>query len=130
MSRLVPMAKKLSAIVVAAGALSLAAAGTAGATTPVLTAAPRVGAHFKCARATKVLARIQRTESQISNGFPALNKAEAAAKAHGRTKRANRLEKTITRLESPQLEQRLTKAAQAIETKCHVSAPTTSGTTS
>jgi hypothetical protein len=130
MSRLVPMGTKLVAALVAAGVLSLSATGAASASTPLLTSAPKVGAHFKCARATKVLARVERTESQISNGLPALTKLQATAKAHGKTRRADRLQRMISRLESPQLKQKLAKAAQTIEARCHVSAPSTSTTSS
>ena len=135
MIRFVPHAKKLVAAVAAAGALSLALAGTveaspAGAAPALLAKAPKVGPHFNCARAPKVLARIQRTESQISSGLPALTNRQAKAKAREKTNRANRLQKLISRLESPQLKQKLTAASQAIEAKCHVSAPSTSGTSS
>jgi hypothetical protein len=126
MSRRFPIAKRLVAGLVAAGALSVALSGTAEAAPALFTSAPKVGAHFKCSRATKVLARIEHTESQIANGLPNLSKRHAAAKAHGKPKQANRLAKQIARLESPQLKQQLNKAAQAIEAKCHVSAPPTS----
>jgi hypothetical protein len=131
MVRLVPNAKKLVAGVVAAGALSVALAGMveaapAGAAPALLASPPKVGAHFKCARATKVLARIEYTEGQISSGFPTLTHRAAKAKAHGNTKRADRLQKRLSRLESPQLTERLATAAKAIENKCHVSAPSPS----
>jgi hypothetical protein len=128
MSRLVRRAKRLATGVAVAGALSVAVAGTADAAPALFTSAPRVGAHFKCARASKVLSRIEHTESQISAGLPGLTKRHQAAKFHGRSKQANRLQRQIARLESPQLKQQLTKAAQAIEAKCHVSPPSSSGT--
>ncbi len=134
MSRRIPNAKKLVSGLVAAGALSLALAGgleaaPAGAAAPaLLTSAPRVGPHFNCDRAAKVQARIERTETQIAKGFPALANRQAKAKARGKTNRANRLQKRLSRLESPQLKDRLTKASQAIEAKCHVSLPSGSST--
>jgi hypothetical protein len=134
MSRLVPMAKKLVTAVVAVGILSAGVGGVleatpAGAAPAVFTKAPKVGRHFNCARAEKVLTRIERTESQVSKGLPSLSTRQAKAKAHGRANRANRLQKLISRLESPQFKTNLAKAAQAIEAKCHVSAPSTSSTT-
>jgi hypothetical protein len=136
MNRLVPNAKKLVTGVVAAGALSLALAGglgaaPAGAATPaLLTAAPKVGPHFNCNRAAKVQARIERAETQIAKGFPTLTHRQAKAKARGKTTRANRLQKRLSRLESPQLKEKLTKASQAIEAKCHVALPSGSSTSS
>jgi len=123
MVKIIPAAKKLAIGVVAVGALSLGTAGVAGAAaSPV--AVPKVGAHFNCARATKVLTRIQKVESRITAGLPKLNAAEERATKNGKTARAARLEKRITRLESPQLQARLNKASTAIEAKCHVPAPT------
>jgi hypothetical protein len=114
---------------VAVGTLSIGAAGVAGAAPAPLASAPKIGAHFHCARATKVLTRIERTQATIASGLPGLQKAEAKAKAKGKDKRANRIDKLIKRLENPALPGRLTKAAQAIEAKCHVSAPTTTSAT-
>ncbi len=128
MSKLVPAAKKLAVGAVAVGALSLGTAGVAGATG--VPSAPKVGAHFKCARAGKVLSRIERGQAQLKAGLPKLNAAETKAKARGRTKRADRLAKVIKRLESPQFSAKLTKATQRIEAQCHVTAPAPTTTTS
>jgi hypothetical protein len=136
MKRLVPNVKKLVTGVVAAGALSVGVAGVLGATpagaaqAAVITSAPKVGAHFNCARATKLQARIARAETQIANGLPALSGRHAKAVAHGNPRRAARLQKLISRLESPQFKAKLVKASQAIEAKCHVSLPSGSSTTS
>jgi len=124
MIRIIPTAKKLAIGVVAVGALSLGTAGIAGAANSQV-AVPKVGKHFNCARATKVLTRIEKVESRITVGLPRLKAAEVKATNAGRTTRAMRLENRISRLESPQLQARLTKASAAIEAKCHVPAPTT-----
>jgi hypothetical protein len=121
MSRFVPMAAKLVAATVVVGAISLAASGAAGA---ISLSAPKVGPNFNCHRATRVLTRIERVEAHIDKGLPTLTKREAAANARGNTKRADRLAKRIAKLESTSSNKALTKAAQAIEAKCHVSAPT------
>jgi hypothetical protein len=129
MIKIIPAAKKLAIGVVSVGALSLGTAGIAGAATAPVTV-PKVGAHFNCARATKVLTRIQKAENRIAAGLPKLKAAEAKAAKNGRMARAARLEKRINRFESTTLQTRLTKASAAIEAKCHVPAPaTTSGST-
>ena len=126
MIHLVPAAKKLVVGAVAVGALSVGAAGIAGAAT---TTPPKVGAHFTCARADHLLARIQKGEAHIAAGLPKLAAAEARAKQAGRTKRADRIQRRITRLESPAFKARLDKAAAAIEARCHVPAPGASTST-
>lgn len=117
--------KKLVVGAVAIGALSLGGAGIASAAT---SPAPRVGAHFNCARATRLLSRIDRGEARIAAGLPRLTAAEAKAKQAGNTKRADRLQKVISRLESLQFKARLAKASQTIEAKCHVPAPAPAST--
>ena len=124
----IPTVKKLVIGAVAVGALSLGTAGLAA-------AAPVPGAtaisHFNCARATKVLTRIQKDEARIAAKLPGLTAREARAEKAGRTKRAAHLKKLITRFESPKVSARLHKASAEIEAKCHVSAPTVpSGSTS
>ncbi len=128
MIKIIPAAKKLAIGVVAVGALSLGTAGIAGAATSSV-AVPKVGKHFNCARATKVLTRIEKIDSRITAGLPKLKAAEEKATTAGRMARAARLEKRITRLEAPQLQARLTKASAAIEAKCHVPAPATASGT-
>jgi len=119
---------------VAAGTLALGTVGVAGAaapaagttaTAPLLTPGAGKLARFDCTRAPHVLARIQKGEARIASGLPRVTAAEAKAKAAGETRRADRIQKLITRLESPTLKARLDKLAAAIEAKCNVAAPTT-----
>jgi hypothetical protein len=121
MFRIIPAAKKLAVGAVAVGALSLGTVGAAGAATNA--PAPQVARHFNCANATKALTRIGKAEARISAGLPKLTAAEAKAKAAGHTKRADRIQKRITRLESSTFQTHLTRASAAIEAECHVSAP-------
>jgi hypothetical protein len=124
MKHLIPTAKKLIVGVVAVGALSVGAAGIAGAaTTGSTSATPSAVRSFNCANAPKVLARIQTAETHIANGLPKLTAAQAKAASAGKTKVAARLQKRITRLESPAFKARLDKATSAIDAKCNVSAP-------
>ena len=127
MKQVIPTAKKMIVGVVAVGALSLGAAGMAGAATPATSgsstpAATRL-AKFNCDNATKVLDRIQKGEASIAAGLPKLTAAQSKAAAAGNTKRADRLQRRITRLESAAFKTRLDKAAAAIEAKCNVAAP-------
>ncbi len=124
MKHVIPTAKKMIVGVVAVGALSLGAAGMAGAATTGIdpNASARL-AHFDCANATKVLDKIQKGEASIASGLPKLTAAQAKAAAAGHTQRADRLQKRITRLESATFKSRLDKAASAIEAKCNVAAP-------
>ncbi len=124
MKHIIPTAKKVIVGVVAVGALSVGAAGIAGAaTTGSSTPTPARVHTFNCANATNVLARIQKVEGDIANGLPKLTAAQAKAASDGKTTRATRLEKRISRLESATFKARLDKATSAIETKCNVSAP-------
>ena len=124
MTHVLPTAKKLMVGVVAVGALSVGAAGVAGATTTGSSnPTPATSAHFNCANATKVLDRIQKGAADIAAGLPKLTAAQAKAAAAGNTKRAERLQKRITRLESATFKARLDKAASLIEAKCHVASP-------
>jgi hypothetical protein len=125
MIKMIPSARKLVVGAVAVGALSLGTAGIAGAAT---TAPAQVGRHFNCANATKVLTRIQKGEARIAAGLPKLTAAEAKATQAGDTTLANRIQKRITRLESPTFHARLTKVSAAIEAKCNVPAPAASPT--
>jgi hypothetical protein len=85
--------------------------------------------RFNCDRAPRALARIQKVESQISAGLPRLNAAEQKAKAAGRTKRADRIQHRITRLENPKTRARLDRLSKAIVAKCGASAPAGSSST-
>jgi hypothetical protein len=120
------MLKKLVVGAVVAGSLTLGMAGTAVASTPssspsASTAAP--AKQFNCANATKALTRIQKVQSRIAAGLPGLTAAQQKAASAGKTQRADRLQKRITRLESPAFKQRLQNRTQKIETTCNVSAP-------
>ncbi len=124
MKHVIPTAKKLIVGVVAVGALSVGAAGIAGAATPGSSSASPTATHtFNCANAPKVLARIQKAETDIANGLPKLTAAQAKAASAGRTTLAARLQRRITRLESPTFKARLDKATTAIDAKCNVAAP-------
>ncbi len=129
MNKLVPATKKLVVGAVAVGALALGTAGVAGAATTT-TPAPRAAATFNCARADRVLTRIQKGEARITAGLPKLTAAEAKANAAGRTKLAAGLQKRITRLESSQFTARLDRLSAAIEAKCPSSAPSSPSTSS
>ena len=112
----------------AVGALSIGAAGIAGAATPAQASvrAPVVGKNFNCANAQKVLTRIEQGESQIAAGLPKLTAAQQKAQQAGKIQRAARLQKKITRLESPTFKARLARVSQKIESKCQVAAPSAS----
>jgi|NGEPerStandDraft_6_1074524.scaffolds.fasta_scaffold49948_3 hypothetical protein len=127
MNKLVPVAKKLVVGAVAVGALAVGTVGVAGAAT---TTTPRAAATFNCARADRVLTRIQKGETRIAAGLPKLTAAEAKATAAGRTKLAAGLQKRITRLESSQFTARLDRLTAAIEAKCPSSAPSSASTSS
>jgi hypothetical protein len=120
-------AKRVVVGVIAVGALSLGSAGIAGAnsataSTPASIAASSA-ANFNCANATKALDKIQSGEAKIAAGLPKLTAWESKLTLAGRTKLAARLQKRITRLESPTFKARLDKASTAIEAKCNVAAP-------
>jgi hypothetical protein len=124
MQHVIPTAKRLIVGVVAVGALSLGAAGMAGAaTTGSVTPTSAKLARFNCANAGKVLDKIQKGEADIAAGLPKLTAAQAKAAAAGNTRRADRLQKRITRFESATFKARLGKAASLIEAKCNVAAP-------
>lgn len=128
MSRVVPTAKRSAVSMASAAVLSLGVGGLAGAatTTSPSTPAPATSpAHrdFKCTRAPRALARIDKAEAQIAAGLPWLHAAEKKAKAAGHTKRADRIQRRITHLESPTAKARLDRLTQAIQAKCGVSAP-------
>ncbi len=121
MKTITPVVKRLTVGVVAVGVLTLGGTGLAGAAVPAKT--PAVSSTFNCARATKVLTRIEKGEARIAAGLPRLTAAEAKAQKAGHTKRAARLEKRIAHLKSARFAARLHRATAAIEAKCHVAAP-------
>jgi hypothetical protein len=127
MVHIIPAAKRVVVGAVAVGALSLGAAGIAGAATTG--SAPTAGKAFNCANATKVLGRIQTRESDIAAGLPKLTAAQAKAAQSGNTELAARLQKKITKLESPKFKARLDRISKRIETKCQVAAPSSSSAT-
>jgi hypothetical protein len=119
------MLKKLAVGALVAGSLTLGTAGIASASTPTSSPSSSTPAAstFNCANATKALTRIQKIEGRINAGLPKLTAAQQKAAAAGKTKRADHLQKRITRLESAQFKQRLQTRSQKIEAKCNVSAP-------
>jgi hypothetical protein len=131
MISMIPVAKRLVIGAVAVGTLSLGTAGIAGAATSsaATPAVPSKISQFNCARATKVLTRIEKGEGRITAGLPRLTAAEAKATKAGHAKRADRLKKRIARLEGSKFKTRLTAASAAIEAKCHVPAPSPTSTT-
>jgi hypothetical protein len=126
MGQVTSLATRLVVGAVAVGSLSIGTAGLAGAatTTPTTVRSAASGHPFNCARATRVLTRIEKGEARIAAKLPGLTAREARAERAGRTKRAAHLKKLITRFESPKFSARLTKASAEIEAKCHVPAPT------
>ena len=144
------MLKKLVVGAIAAGTVAAGAAGVAvasGSASPstatpvsaVVAANPSTGAvpatgakharTFTCAKAPTALQRIATVEARISAGLPKLHSAEQRATAAGNTTRAARIEKRITRLESPSFQTRLQRVTQRIEQSCHVSSPSTGSAT-
>ncbi len=119
----------------AVGSLSLAG-GIAGAAAPATHANAHAKTHvrkhkhhpfsiasFKCSHAERTLVHIQDAQAHIAAGLPKLTHREKVATQKGKTVRANRIEKRITRRESPTFKTFLTTAASGIEGKCHVPAP-------
>ena len=120
------MLQKLAVGALVVGSLTLGTAGIASASTPTSSpsaSTPAPAKQFNCANATKALTRIQKVEGRINAGLPNLTAAQQKASAAGNTKRADRLQKRITRLESAAVKQRLQNRSQKIESKCNVSAP-------
>ena len=140
------MLKKFVIGAVAAGTVAVGAVGTADAvsgnaapvtTSPasaVVAANPATGSvpstgtkrqhTFSCSNGPKVLQRIATVEAHISAGLPKLHAAEQRATQNGKTKRAAKIERLITRLESSKFQTRLQRVTQRIEQTCHISAPT------
>jgi hypothetical protein len=120
------MLQKIVVGALVAGSLTLGTAGIASAATPTSSlsgSSPAAAKQFNCANATKALTRIQKVEGRIAAGLPKLTAAQQKASSNGKTNRADRLQKRITRLESPAAKQRLQNLTQKIESKCNVSAP-------
>lgn len=135
--------RNIVATTVVGGALVLGTAGVAGAAAPTFSATSRTSAattqltrdakdrlaHFSCTRATKALTRIQKAEVGIAAGLPKMHAAEAKATAAGKTRKASRIGKLITRLGRPGATAQLQRLAVAIEAKCNVTAPSIVPTT-
>ena len=133
------MIMRAIAVAVMAGAIAfgaVGAVGVAGASAPAVASLSASGAgaqglaarsgkltHFNCARADTVLARIQKVEARIAAGLPKLTAAEAKARGAGHTRRADRIQHLLAKLEDPTLKGRLDKLASGIEAKCQVAAP-------
>jgi len=129
--------RKIVVTTVVGGALVLGTTGAAGASAPTPTAAsgtpaatnqltPEGGgrlAHVSCSRATRALITIQKSEAGIAKGLPGLHRAQVRATAAGKTRKAARIGKMITRLERPDATARLQRLAAAIEARCNVAAP-------
>lgn len=129
----IPVAKRLVVGVVAVGALSLGWTGLAGAAS---TTSPTVSISVKCARATKVVTRIEKAQTRVEARLPKVTAAEAKAQKAGRTKRVARLQKRLARLEkriahmkSANVTAHLQKIKSAIAAKCSAPAPAAPGST-
>jgi hypothetical protein len=133
MSRVVPAARRVAVGIAAATTLSLGLVTLAGAATATSPSSPSTPTpalrQFNCARAPRVLARIQKVEAQVAAGLPKLHAAETKAKSGGHTKAAARIQRRISRLDSQKRQARLDRRATAIETKCGVTAPAASSST-
>jgi TolA-binding protein len=135
MRTVIPVAKRLAVCVVAVGALSLGWTGLAGAastTSPTVNApaSTSVSSSVKCARATKVVTRIEKAQARVEARLPKVTAAEAKAQQAGRTKRVARLQKRLARLEkrvahmkSAEVTAHLQKIKSAIAAKCSAPAP-------
>lgn len=114
------MWKNVAVAVVVTGALSLGSVGAAvAAPAPGSgsgSTAPKAGAQFNCANASKALGRIDDAEGKINGRLAKLTAAEQTATKNGHTKLAQRIEKRIHRLHK--LENRATKVSGKIEAKC------------
>lgn len=113
-----PMAKKLVIGVIALGTVSLGTGGMAGAADPPVTTTKGHGHHVNCARASKVLARIEVTEARIAAGLPQLHAAASRAVHRGDQARADRINKRIGRMEAPAFKARLEKRKAKIQAAC------------
>jgi hypothetical protein len=137
MGRRIHSTRVVALSAVAAAALMLGTAGVAAASPPTLTATSSTQAatgqlgpsaksrlaKFSCTRAPRALSRIDKTEARIAAGLPKLHAAEAKATAAGKTKRAARIERVITRLSRSGVTARLHALASAIGAKCGASVP-------
>jgi len=141
------MFTKFAAGVVLTGALALGSVGVASAATPsTSTATPaKVSAAarlhqlkraeylvkhpqaFNCANEAKAEAKITKAEAKITAGLPKLVAAEQKAEANGHTKLAARIQKAITKAESPSTTQALQKLQAEITAKCAAPSTSTAG---
>jgi hypothetical protein len=123
MKHLALVVKSVVIGVVVVGTLLLGLGGVAGAaSSPTV---PKHGRHVNCARATKALGRLEKTQAQIAAGLPKLAAAAGKAAAAGNTKRADRIRNRMGQFESAQYKARLAKRVAAIEARCPAAAPGT-----
>ncbi|MGA2835876.1 MAG: hypothetical protein ABSF84_04705 [Acidimicrobiales bacterium] len=111
---------------VTAGAATPTATGSTGPSGASSSQAVSGSGRPHCARADRVLSRIDRIEARIDAGLPRLTKAEARAEAAGDTARADRIRRAITELESPALTTQLNRRASALIGRCGPPAPASS----
>jgi hypothetical protein len=118
------MVRKIIATAVTGVALTLGAAGAAGA---AATPPTSVGtAPASCAKAPHALARIAKLEAKAGKWVTAAEQRQATATQDGRTKAAARIGRRITRVEK--LEAKGTALVSKIEAACPGAAATSGGT--
>ncbi len=109
--------QKAVAVTVVGGALALGTGGAAFATTTTTSGStPTTSHHFTCARAPKVLARIDKVEAAVTKRLPKLQAAEKRLTAGGHTTLAGKVEKRITTLQK--VDTRAAALAATINAKC------------
>jgi hypothetical protein len=104
------MLKKIIATAVLGGTLALGAAGVAGAATTSGTT------HPNCAKAQAAVTRIVKLEAKANVWLPKAQQREATASQNGNTKRADRIERRIARVQK--LEAKAAPRIQKLEAAC------------
>jgi hypothetical protein len=112
------LAQKALAATVVCGAVALGTGGAAFATTGTTngSGSTTTARHFNCARAPKILARIDKVEAKVTKRLPKLEAAESKASSAGHSKLAARIENRINKLEK--VNTKVAALATKIETKC------------
>jgi hypothetical protein len=110
------MLRRMIAGTAVAGALTLGVAGGAGAASPgngtnTITPTPRV-----CSRLSKIESRVQAYEAKVSAHIPEAEAREAALRAAGHPKLANRVALRLTRAQDR--EAKLNARLSIYEAKC------------
>lgn len=118
------MKSKIAGAVLVSGALAFGVAGAASASTPTGSTGTSTGTGL-CTRAPHVLARLQRVDNRITTVLPKLQAAEQKATAAGHPKRAQRIERLITRLHKRQ--GKVTTRTARVEQRCPGATPASSG---